>query len=316
MKSRISKILFPLFLVVVLSACKKEGENVFNMFDDVTVTFHQNSEYSITGYKQVADGDSVYIDFTIKSPNRDMYEVWLLEAGQSSPGKKIVIEDASQRREFSSVIKLKANNKVGKTSYRVFPVDKDLVYMGDGGKKVTIDVKTNFTFLTERYAYFPDTPKVNKCYFSLYTGDNFSYSQGAAKASFIDAGVDTVLRAADPKKPTQLSLFGIIYSPDADAASLPVFSWYDTSSWNKRSTLFSAAADDKGAFNKFTTGSQILAAAQKANPDKKGPVQFKGGQIIYFKTQEGKYGVLYVSTITISHKQGGFYMEYQVKILD
>lgn len=316
MKTGNYNILLPFIMVVVFSACKKEGENVFNMFDDVTVTLHNNSPYSITGYKEVNDGDSVYIDFTVKSEKKDMHEVWLLENGQTSPAKKIPIDDESKRREFSYTIKLKADQRVGQTSYRVFPVDEDLVYMGDGHKQVTIDVKPNFTFLTERYAYFPDSAKTNKCYFSLYTGESFNYEQGAANASKIDVGVDTIYRATDPKKPTVLTQFGVLYSLDANAASLPVYSFYDISTWNKRSTLFSSAADDKGAFNKLKAGSQILAAALKAKPDKKGPIEFKGGQIIYFKTQEGRYGVLYATAITASYRQGGSYMEYQVKVLD
>ncbi len=316
MKSRILKMIFPFFIAGVLFSCKKEGENVFNMFEGVTVTFNANSPYSITGYKEVNNGDSVYIDFTIRSADKDMYEVWFLEAGQNSPKLKIPITEDAQRREFSYTIKLKADERVGKITYRVFPVDKSLVYMGDGHKQVTLDVRPNYTYLTERYAYFPDSAGMNKAYFSLYTGENFNYNQGGQNASRIDIGVDTVYRPADPKKPTILSLYGVLYSPDADPAALPVYSFYDTSSWNKRSTLFSAAADDKGAFAKFKTGNQILTAAQKANPDKTGPVQFKGGQIIYFKTQEGRYGVLYAAAITSSFKQGGYYMEYQVKIAD
>ena len=91
MKSRILKMIFPFFIAGVLFSCKKEGENVFNMFEGVTVTFNANSPYSITGYKEVNNGDSVYIDFTIRSADKDMYEVWFLEAGQNSPKLKIPI---------------------------------------------------------------------------------------------------------------------------------------------------------------------------------------------------------------------------------
>ena len=311
MKSRISKSLFPILLLTLLFACKKEGDNVFNMFDDVSITYHNNSPYSITGYKEVNDGDSVFIDFTIKSPNRDMYQVWLLETGTENASMKIPITDDSQRREFSHVIKLKADKRAGKTSYRVFPVDKDLVYMGDGHKQVTIDVRPNYTFLTERYAYSPDSQKVKKCFFSLSTGEAFSYSEGKQNEAKIDFVVDTIL-VPRPNTPNTYEIKTVMYA--LDAPDSPLYSFYDLSSWNKRNTVFSTAVNAGTTFTNFKTGSQIRAAAEKAKPDKKGPIEIKTGQLVYFKTHEGKYGALKIETITFSHHQNGLYFEFQIKM--
>jgi hypothetical protein len=130
-----------------LTACKKEGENIFNMFNDVEVTFHDTHPFSITGYKQVNDGDSVYIDYTITSKDKDMYAACLLEVGTSSPIKTVLND--SQRKSYSGVIKMKAT-KAGKTSYRIYPLDKVGVYMGDGGKTITIDVLPNISYFNQR----------------------------------------------------------------------------------------------------------------------------------------------------------------------
>jgi len=315
MKSRISKIFLFLSGVLLLAGCEK-GENIFNMFEDVTVTLHENSAYSVTGYKEVNDGDSIHIDFTINSANKDMYEVWLFESGLESPTLKIPITDESKRREFSSIIKLKANTRAGKTTYRVFPVDKDLVYMGDGHKQIVIDVKPNFRFLTEKHLFLPDSQKVNKCFGSLSTGETFSYSQGKANEAKIDFGIDTAWVVISQTPTTVVKeLKYHMFSPDA--ANLPLFPFYDLSGWNKRTTLFSVPITSNAAkaFTDLKLASQIIAGAQKAKTEQKGPFTFASGSLIYFKTQEGKFGALYIKAMANSYSLGT-YVEYQVKIPD
>ncbi|MEJ6981245.1 hypothetical protein WG906_12330 [Pedobacter sp. P351] len=312
MKKSFFKIVSPFVIMLLLAGCVKE-ENIFTMFDDVQITLHNNSPYSITDYKEVADGDSVYIDFTISSAKKDMYEVWLLETGQTAPSLKIPITDNSKRREFSYTIKLKADKRIGPTSYRVFPVDKELVYMGDGHKQVTIDVKSNLTFLTERYAFFPDSQQVKKCFLSLTSGQLFSYNEGKENESKIDLGVDTIFVLVPNTTPKRYDRKYVIFSPDA--LNKPLYSFYDMNSWNKRTTLFSVP-ETIAPFVNFKTGAQIVkAATPKINPGQKGPFQFTSGQMIYFKTQEGKYGAL-TATVINSFSKGGDYVEFQIKIAD
>ena len=107
-----------IILLFTLAACKKESQNIFNMFD-VQLTLHQNHPFSTGEYKEVNDGDSVYIDFTITSPSKDMYQVAVLKAGSTSPMIRIPLNDPSQRRSYSGVIKLLANENAGANSYRI-----------------------------------------------------------------------------------------------------------------------------------------------------------------------------------------------------
>jgi hypothetical protein len=50
-----------ILLLFILAACKKESTNIFNMFD-VQVELHTTHPFSVGEYKEVNDGDSIYID--------------------------------------------------------------------------------------------------------------------------------------------------------------------------------------------------------------------------------------------------------------
>ncbi len=301
----IKLVLLSCFVFLFASSCKKEGTNIFNMFTDVEVIYHDNSPYSITGYKQVNDGDSIYIDVTVKSAKEDMYVLCLLQAGTTSP-TKVTIKEAN-RREVSHTFKMKAT-KAGKTSYRVYPLDKRGIYLGDNYKSVTIDVKPNFTFLNERLLFSPDTvEKVKKCYLSLTTGETFSYSEGKGNESKIDLGVYSQLVEENKVLVRRFYLYSL------DANPLP-FNAYDISSWNKRKTLFSTVTVSGGSkFTSFTSASLITAAANAVNINQSGPILIKGGELIYFKTQEGKIGAIYVFSSTLNSHSLGHYLNLQVK---
>lgn len=297
---------------MLTTSCKKEGENIFNMFTDVEVTFHDSSPYSVTDYKVVNDGDSIHIDFTMKSAKEDMYVACLLEAGTSSP-IKVPIDD-EHRREFSYTFKLKAN-RVGKMSYRVYPLDSRGIYLGDDYKKITIDVKPNFSYYTERHLFLPpDGDKSKKSYLSLTTGETFSYNEGADNSSKIDLGfyVDSV--AVDPEEPDVLTPVYRIYSLDA-GVDLPT--GHDISSWTLRKTLFSAPQQgmDSDFMEDFVAGSVIEEEAGNVEIDQSGPVDIRGGDLVFFTTEDGRTGAIYVSTITESHNLGTYGNLY-IKIVD
>jgi hypothetical protein len=309
-----------------LTACKKEGENIFNMFNDVEVTFHDTHPFSITGYKQVNDGDSVYIDYTITSKDKDMYAACLLEVGTSSPIKTVLND--SQRKSYSGVIKMKAT-KAGKTSYRIYPLDKVGVYMGDGGKTITIDVLPNISYFNQRIVRVPDSlSKEGECYVSLSTGELFTYNQVMANPELsakIDFGVYRKffpeVRNAQNSITQNAHLKYYLYS--LSASPLP-FSHFDISTWTKRGTLFSTRFTTGSTdFPKFTSGSTIQTSASTKTINQLGPVEIAllssgtvtasfTNSLLYFKTPEGKYGALYLSSVGANYKTGT-YLVFQIK---
>jgi hypothetical protein len=301
MKNLIFKYSAGLIIVIIcFSSCKKKDDvNIFNMFSDVTVTYHANGPYAVTDYKEVNSGDSVYLDYTIESANKGMYAVNVFEAGAAIPFIKIPL-NASQRKSYSNIVKLKMNSKVGRTSYRIWALDSAGVYMGDGYKTITIDVKANYKYWSSRNLYVPDTlGKSNKCYLSLTTGDTFSYTEGLANSAKIDLGY-------------AFNGTHTIYA--LNASPLP-FLPYDVSAFTKKATLFAAAKTNQGsAFLNLRTGEQIVSAAKSAKPTLKSVPSLAAGSLFYFQTAEGKYGAFYVNYVTQSNSTNGVFMNVDIKI--
>ncbi|RZK37856.1 MAG: hypothetical protein EOO90_24100 [Pedobacter sp.] len=81
----IQKVLLATLAIFSFASCKKESQNIFNMFNDVTVTYNASSPLSVVDYKNVNDGDSVYVDFTINSAKEDMYSYTVERSGGAEP---------------------------------------------------------------------------------------------------------------------------------------------------------------------------------------------------------------------------------------
>lgn len=288
-----------LMVCVSLSSCKKDTESIFTQFKDVTVTYHTNDAYDVTDYKELVSGDSVHLDYTIASAKKDMYMVCVFEAGAAIPFIKIPLTSA-QRRSYSNVVKLKMNTKVGKTSYRVWALDSAGIYLGDGYKTITLNVKSNYNYWSARNLFVPDTlGKSSKSYLSVNTGDTYSYTEGTSLSANID------LAYAFNGSHTIYAL---------NASPLP-FTPYDISSWTKKTTLVAAAKTNQGsAFLNLRTGEQIQSAGKSAKPTLKSVTGLAAGSLFYFITAEGKYGAFYINYITQSNANKGTFMNVDIKI--
>ncbi|WP_026903126.1 hypothetical protein [Pedobacter glucosidilyticus] len=292
-------------VIISLSSCEKESENIFNMFTDVTVTFKGDHPFSVTDYKEVNDGDSVYIDYTVTSAKQDMYQINVLEVGSAVPFLRIPITDETKRRSFSGVVKLRANVKSGKTSYRVWPVDRRGVYMGDGYKQVTIDVKPNFNHISNRRVYLPDTvAKVLPCYFSIKTGNTYSYTTGEASSADIDFGIFRTSSTTPV-----INLYSLSANP------LP-FAPYNISTWTKRATLFSAPVN--GHANTFNntlrTGTIVETEARRRTINLRATTTgLVAGSAVYFLTPENKYGCILVNAVS-TDIEGKPFINISVKV--
>lgn len=288
---------------LVLSSCKKEGENIFNMFEDVTVTYHSTSPYAVTDYKEVSPGDSVYLEYTINSAEKDMYMVCVFENGSGTPFVKTPLNDA-QRRNYSGVVKLKMDKKVGKTTYRIWALDKRGIYLGDGYKSITVEVKSDYRYLSARTLFVSGIPdrtttdfepfKAERSYFSLATGEKYSYLEGAENSSKIDFGAAVVI---DPTKTGEDMFVVSLYSIKANPIKLP---HYDVSTWIDKGTLFSAPKAGGTTFSaSLRTGAQIVSAAKSAKPTLKLATGLKAASLFYFLTTTGEYGAVYVNYFRI-----------------
>jgi len=302
-----------LFLAtLVFSACKKDTENIFNMFDDLTVTYTANSPYAVTEYKDVNVGDSVYIEYNIESANEDMYVACVFETSAAIP-TKIPLND-SQRRKYSGVFKLKMDNRVGKITYRVWALDKAGIYLGDGYKSVTLNVLPDYKYFASREVFIPDSVgKTSNSYISLTSGELFSYANGKENTSKIDLGLYRSILTGSSSTAANGYIYGV-YA--LDASPLP-FTAYDISSWtNKRATLVAAPKTGQlSAFTNLRTGAQIGSAGKSAKPTLKAiTTGLISGSLFYFLTPEGKYGAIYVNSVSSNNSSRGVFLNIDVKI--
>jgi hypothetical protein len=299
-------------IAVLFASCKKEGENIFNMFDDVQVTYHSTSPYSVVDHKEVNVDDSLYIDFTITSTKKSMYQVCVWEAGAAVPFLRFK-PSATERNSYSNVVKLKMNSKAGLTSYRVWALDSAGVFIGDGYKTLSVYVTPDYTYLPNRYMYVPDTTaKTARSFISLRTGELFNYNEAAANQDKVDAFI-----AYDPTQNSNKGAF-VIYALDATIPFTP----YNFSAWNKRAVRFSSIKNNQASafINNLRTG--VALQSNTGSPTAKSVVLTRtsgndlitAGQLVYFKTPEGKSGAFIINYTTGHSAKEGTLFNVDVKI--
>lgn len=300
--SHTTKALLPVLLLVMFASCKKDSPSIFDMFK-VKLTFNQSQPYSVdeNGEIELNSKDSVLIDYTIESPDEDMYMICLYKAGANLPEQKIAITDDGKRRVYSGSFKFLAKDLgAGLTSYRIWPLDKGGIYLGDGYKKVTINVLSDLKYYSNIKVFMPDTTgKVNPCYLSV--GDNGpslnSYTTGADNSAKIDFGFYCKVIQVNPTTTrTDYYMYSLTANP------LP-FVPYDISSWTKRGTLFSAPVSGTAALwkTRFSTGPKIEAEAKAANINLTSSPVLQANNFVFFKTPEGKYGVIFIQSLNVDY---------------
>ncbi|MFA4870034.1 MAG: hypothetical protein WC623_17680 [Pedobacter sp.] len=303
----ISKFLLLASSVFILTSCKKEADSIFDMFEDVTVTFNNSDPKAVVDYKEVDDNTEVWVDFTINSAKEDMYTVTVERTtGTGFDRSTVYTLTNDQRRSFSTVFKYKVQRD-GQTSFRVFARNQKGVYIGDGYKKVVVEGKPSYKVFANRVIYLPDTiAKVLPSFFSLNEGTSFSYGNGAANAAKIDFGI---YRKMYLNSSNQIEYAVNLYSINTPVSPLTV---YDVSAWNpKRTTKFSApVASQATAFvNNAVSGSAIetLAKARTINLDATvGATASTGlasGSAVFFLTPEGKYGMMLINIVTSDYEK-------------
>lgn len=320
MKSR--KLVFIYCLIagvaISLTGCKKNASNIFNMFDDVSVTFKADHPLSIVDYKDINDGDSVYLSFDITSAKEDMAAVCVRREGQESPVLQINLPDNANKRAYTGVYKFKVN-RVGESKYRVYALNKQATYIGDGYKSVSFNVRPNFTLVANRRIFLPDSVSLDlPSYYSIKLGESFSYANGKNVSADLDFGIYRTPATLNDAN----AIGGYWYHIYSLSASPLFFNKFDISSWTKRATLFSAQAQsDASVFNNnLVSGStiQTIVGAKtitlKETP-RNSAGSIKVGSVIYFKTPEGKLGAIHFKQISADYN-GKLYFAINVKVQD
>lgn len=318
----IQKLFLIALSILMFSSCKKEAENIFTMFTDVTVTFNNSDPRCVTDYKAVNDKEEVWIDFTINSTNEDMYSyVVETSAGTAQPSRiTYPITDETKRRSFSFIYKIPNTSypalRDGKQSFRIYALNQKGIYMGDGYKKVTIDVNPSYMIYANRDIYLPDTVgKVLPSFFSLNDASAYSYSNGATNSTKIDFGIyRTMYKDAQGN-----ILYAInLYNTSAPATTFPI---YDVSTWQKRLTKFSAPVTSQGTvfLTSAISGSTIetLAKARTINLNATvattAAAGLAAGSAVFFLTPEGKYGMMLINSVTSDYEKRP-YINVSIKV--
>jgi len=307
-------------LLLSFSACKKEAPNIYNMFGDISVTFKGTHPYSVVDYKEYNDGDSIYIDYTITSAKEDMAAVCVKWEGQETPVQQITLPDGSNKRTYSGVYKMRAT-RAGESKYRIYALNKQAVYIGDGYTSVAFNVKADYTFVANKRIYVPDsTLKDRPCYYSIKRGESFSYLNGKDVSADLDFGI---YRVVAPQSEQAVAIGGFHYYLYSLSANPLFFNINDISTWTKRETLFSGQLAESATFN-ANTGTTMLSsvsigtiASAKTINLKELPrtsaAAIKLNSVIYFKTPEGKYGAILFKQIT-SDLDGKPFVAVNVKV--
>jgi hypothetical protein len=277
-------IKIPVIAIIVAglyTSCEKKIDPIDESFT-VEVAFNNSGAKYVTSDIEVNPKDSLFFDFTVTSKD-DLDVVEIQKNGTRVDTFKV---PASGKNAFSAVKKYMADSIPGDYSYRILAKNKKGIFIGDGGKLIKVTVKPDFYFWTYRFVYVPDTvAKTNKTYFATATGQVYSYSEGAGNSASIDFGY-----YFDTTSANKHTIYAL-------TAPQPQLDFYDISSWTKRATIFKKATSP--AFNNLTSGG-ALQAAGKTNLSSGTSLKvtaLAAGNLVYFKTVEGKIGCIQISFI-------------------
>lgn len=287
--------LFVLLLLATLVSCKREGDNIFNLFGDISVTLHMENEHNIGTYKDVAVGDSIFVDFTISSKSKDMHQVWIFYNGAGAAVLKIPLEE-TEKRSFRYVYKIRAD-KVGESTFRIMAVDKEGVFMGDGYTSVTYNVLSDYVHLNNRVLNMPDSVnRSSACFIDLVEGKTYTYAEAKLHPEKIDLGMYRTYKVESNGNITyQYSIYSL------QAAPIPFGAFDFTGLAGKgRVTYFSGIQNNQASsfLNTLTSGQVIQANAISRKTTNLKLEDLKVGSLFYFKTPDEKYGVVIVNALS------------------
>lgn len=297
-----------LSIVIVLNACVKKVDPVDA--SDVTVEFRSSKPKSVTSDVTLNPKDSIYLDFTITSPNQDITFVEIQRNGVRLDTFRL--DGMANKRSFSRMKGYMVDSAAGDYTYRVLARDARAVFLGDGGKAIKVTVSPDFMLWSQRILGVPDTvTKMNKAYMSLADGKTYNHTEASAISSRIDFGYyyDTTGRGTTVTTDDQ---FHSIYSI---SAIQPQLSFYDISGWTKNVTQFkrltgvnfNTQLTSGGAINTLVRNNMTTGTSTKIN-------LLAANNVIGFRTADGKFGAMLVRIVNGNSPDKTTNIEIDVKI--
>jgi hypothetical protein len=279
-------------LVALGYGCEKKVDPI----DDfgVTVEFNSSNPKSLTEDIELNPKDSIYIDFTLTS-EKEMAYVEIQKNGVRIDTFAV----SGGKSSFSAIKGYRVDSLAGDYSYRVLARNNRAEFLGDGGKLLTVTVKPDFIFWSYRIMAVPDTiERVNKCYYSISTGEAFNYNEAATRSASIDFGYYYDTTTATPITNPITKLGHTFYALNAPQTQI---NFYDISTWTKNATVFKmmpnsgslavnfvSGLTSAGAINTLIKGNMTSGTVTKINKI----VATSPNNVIGFKTAAGKYGAI------------------------
>jgi hypothetical protein len=296
---------------VMLASCEKKVDPVDTF--NVTVDLRSSGSKFLTGDATLNPKDSFYLDFTVTSQD-DMAYVEIQKNGSRVDTFQLV--NFANKKSFSFVKGYRADSASGSYTYRIMARNGRAIYMGDGGRDITITISPDFNFWSYRILQVPDTTdKTNKAYYSSTEGKVYSYTEGGTNSAKIDFGYywDTTGRGTAA---TGDDLKHTIYSL---SAAQPQLGYYDISSWTKNVTLlkkmptsvnFVTGLTSSGAIQTLIGGNMTSGTSSKVTT-----VSTTGGSnVIGFKTAAGKFGAILIRFVNGDNPAKTTQIEVDVKV--
>lgn len=324
MKKNIILFCASVMLFGMLAGCSKNA--AIPNFNTITVTFINSGPKFVTSDITVNPKDSIQFNYSVTSPTRMQY-VYLVKNGS------VILTDTlktGNKLSFTAIKKMVADTANGPYTYAVIARDTTGVYLGSS-QVLNVTTAADFIYYTNRNLFVPDTTaKTNTCYISASTGNTFSYtSAGAANSGSIDMEYyyrpDSSQTAGVKKIP-----FGHFISALSVSPSPAPISMYDISTWTKNATIFKVSATPtfasvlsgggiaSGCATNLKTGATntVPAVTTTISSGKQTDTftALASGNVIWFKTAAGKYGVMQIDYINQNSAAKGTFMTVDIKI--
>lgn len=290
-------------LAILIAGCEKKVEPIDTY--GVTVEYKGTGSKFLTGDITLNPSDSIYLDFTIASPE-DMAYVEIQRNGVKVDTFRL--DNAANKKVFSAIKGYKVDSSAGEYTYRVLARNNRATFMGDGGKIFTVTVTPDFHFWSYRILQVPDTTaKTNTCFYSTSDGKVYSYTEGGANSAAIDFGYFFDISGSNKHS---------IYALNAQPSQL---NFYDISSWTKNATLlkkmpssvnFVNNLKSAGAINTLIKNNMNSGTSTKVS----GLTTSGGNNVVGFKTASGKYGAMLIRFISQDSPSAGTRIEVDVKV--
>jgi len=324
MKKNIILVCAAVMLISMLTSCLKNTD--IPNFNSATVSFANSGPKYVTSDLTLNPKDSIQFNYTVDCPT-PMKFIYLQKNGSTIATDTI---KTGNFMHFNAIKKLIADSAAGAYTYKVVARDSAGIFLGSSAG-FTLTTTPDFIYYTNRTLFVPDTvAKTNATYFSSTLGTTYSYTNaGVTNSANIDFGYyyspDSAQTAGVKKQPFGHFLYALNVTPVPSQIA-----FYDISTWTKNATTFKVAATPtfasvlskggivSGGTTNLKTGatSSVPSVVTTISSGKQTDTYtaLASGNVIWFKTAAGKYGVIQIDYINQNSAAHGTFMTIDVKV--